>query len=158
MRPSSTDVPNFLDSKIYSHEHCPPQFYFLKMKSCLIYLKNCWPPLLKSYLKSRLFPVISGLFELRKCSRKYFIFVLYIFHIWMLKKFPLLLYPCLLLGYWCLRSYPSRKVLPPWTKRQEVAGYKAWGPARLVDSSLWQQPPLQVQALVEVSLLLFPDV
>lgn len=134
MRLSSTDVPNFLDSGTYSHKPCPPQFYFLKMGSCLIYLKNCWPPLLKRYFKSRLFPVISGLFELRK----YFIFVLCFFHIWMLKKFPPLPHPCPLWGCWCLRSHPIRVICLHGQRGRRLQVIKDKALLRLVHCILWE--------------------
>ena len=104
----------------------------------MIYLKNCWPPRLNSYFKSMVFPVISGLLELRKYSRKDFIFILYIFHIWMLKKFSPLPHSFPRCGYWCLRSHPSRKDFPLLTKRREAAGYKGWSPAPSDLCSFWE--------------------
>lgn len=41
-------------------------------------------------MKSVAFPAVSDLFELRKYSRKCFIFVLYISHTWTLPELPLL--------------------------------------------------------------------
>lgn len=41
-------------------------------------------------MKSVVFPAVSGLCDLRKYSRKCFVFVLYISHTWTLTKLPLL--------------------------------------------------------------------
>lgn len=105
---SNTNLPNFLDSKIYSHKPCPPQVYFSKNGHMSVtYLRKRSPEKLllnlRCFLQSVAFLNRGSVLEN----------TLFLFCIFLTPRgsqsSPLLPHSCSHCNYWCLRSHPNRK-------------------------------------------------